>query len=122
MWNLKISTAQFENKSSDKEYNLSVIDKLSQKTASEGLQVIVFHECFITGYTFAKNLSKEDMLDIAEYISEGGSISKLKNIASKHNNVIFAGLFEKDHIIGKSHHAEQIFIKTKFITHNYQLI
>ena len=95
--NLKISTAQFENKSGDKEYNLSVIDKLSQKAASEGSQVIVFHECSITGYTFAKNLSKEEMLTIAEYIPEGESIGKLKNIAAKHNIVILAGLFEKDH-------------------------
>jgi len=94
--NLKISTAQFENKSGDKEYNLSVIDELSQKAAAEGSQVVVFHECSITGYTFAKNLSKEEMLDIAEYIPEGESIGKLKSIASKHNIVILAGLFEKD--------------------------
>lgn len=33
---LKISTAQFENKSGDKSYNLSVIDKLSDKAANEG--------------------------------------------------------------------------------------
>jgi len=96
MQELKISTAQFENKSGDKEYNLSVIDKLSQKAASEGSKIIAFHECSITGYTFARNLSKEQMLEVAELIPEGRSIERLTAIASKYNIVILAGLFEKD--------------------------
>jgi predicted amidohydrolase len=97
MQNIKISTAQFENKSGDKEYNLSVIESLSQKAAFEGSNVIAFHECSITGYSFARKLSKEQMLEIAELIPEGDSIQKLKHIASKHQIVILAGLFEKDH-------------------------
>jgi len=56
---LKISTAQFEHKSGDKNYNLSVIERLAQKAASEGSHVIAFHECSVTGYTFARRLSKE---------------------------------------------------------------
>ncbi len=93
---LKISTAQFENKSGDKDYNLSVIDKLSQQAANEGSQVIAFHECSITGYTFARHLSKQQMLDFAELIPDGESISRLVAIAKKNNIVVLAGLFEKD--------------------------
>ena len=96
MNNIKVSTAQFENRSGDKDYNLSVIDQLSQKAASEGSKMIAFHECSITGYTFARNLSKEQMLEIAEFIPEGESINKLRDIASKNDMVILAGLFEKD--------------------------
>ena len=96
MEKLKISTAQFENKSGDKEYNLSLIDKLSRQAAAEGSQVIAFHECSITGYTFARHLSKEQMLEVAELIPEGESIEKLNAIAEKNNIVILAGLFEKD--------------------------
>ena len=36
MRNIKIATAQFENKSGDKEYNLTVIDRLSKKAAYGG--------------------------------------------------------------------------------------
>ncbi len=54
---IKISTAQFENKSGDKNYNLSVIESLAQKAAQEGSDVIAFHECSLTGYTFARKLS-----------------------------------------------------------------
>lgn len=96
MNDIKIAAAQFENKSGDKNYNLSVIDSLSEKAAKQGAKIISFHECSVTGYTFAKNLSKEQMLEIAEYIPEGESISKLIEISGKHNITVLAGLFEKD--------------------------
>jgi len=96
MEKLQISTAQFENKSGDKEYNLSVIDKLTGQAAIEGSKVIAFHECSITGYTFARHLSKDQMLEVAEIIPEGPSILKLSEIAKKHDITILAGLFEKD--------------------------
>ncbi len=93
---IKISTAQFGNRSGDKDYNLSVIDQLSQKAAAEGSQVVAFHECSVTGYTFARHLSKEQMLEVAEFIPEGESINRLIAIARKNNITILAGLFEKD--------------------------
>ncbi len=96
MENLKISTAQFEHKSRDKTYNLDIIESLSEKAAKEGAKVIAFHECSVTGYTFARHLSKEQMLQVAEFIPEGESIQRLTEIAVKHNIVILAGLFEKD--------------------------
>jgi len=96
MDNIKVSTAQFENKSGDKKYNLGIIDQLSAKAAQQGSQVIAFHECSVTGYTFARHLSKEEMLDLAEYVPEGDSIKKLTAIAKKNNIAILTGLFEKD--------------------------
>lgn len=96
MNNIKISTAQFENKSGDKAYNLSIIDALAAKAAGNGSQVIAFHECSVTGYTFARNLTKEQMLELAEYIPGGESTSQLQALALKHDITILAGLFEKD--------------------------
>ncbi|WP_313091371.1 nitrilase family protein [Chryseobacterium flavum] len=94
--NIKISTAQFENKGGNKAYNLSVIEKLSEEAASKGSHVIAFHECSITGYTFARKLSREQLLDVAEQIPEGDSIQRLQEIATKYHITILAGLFEKD--------------------------
>jgi predicted amidohydrolase len=96
MQNIRIASAQFEHKSGDKAYNLSVIDNLSKKAKEHGADIVAFHECSITGYTFARRLSKGQMLDLAEYIPEGESIATLTAIASKHNIVVLAGLFEKD--------------------------
>jgi len=96
MNNLKIATAQFENKSGDKQYNLSVIESLSANAAMEGADVIAFHECAVTGYSFARRLSKEQMISLAEPIPGGPSIDQLIAIAARYNIIILAGLFEKD--------------------------
>ena len=96
MKNIKVSTAQFEHKSGDKIYNLFVIERLSQEAAIQGSEVIVFHECSISGYSFARHLSKKQMLPQAEFIPAGRSIMRLTEIAKKNNIIILAGLFEKD--------------------------
>ena len=96
MTNIQISTAQFENSSGDKAYNLSVIDRLSCEASEAGSDIIAFHECSITGYTFARHLSKEEMLDLAESVPGGESTLKLISISKKNDITILAGLFEKD--------------------------
>lgn len=96
MEKIEIATAQFEHWSGDKAYNLSVIERLSEQAAKEGTKAIAFHECSVTGYAFARHLSKDQMLELAEFIPAGESIKKLIAIAQKHNIVILAGLFEKD--------------------------
>jgi predicted amidohydrolase len=96
MENIKVATAQFENKSGDKAYNLGVIEELAGRAARQGAQVIAFHECSITGYTFARHLSKGQLLELAEYIPDGDSIQRLVQIARRHNIAVLAGLFERD--------------------------
>ncbi|WP_313580172.1 nitrilase family protein [Chishuiella sp.] len=93
---IKISSAQFETRNNDKIYNLSIIEKLAKKASQEGADVIAFHECSITGYSFARFLNREQMIDLAEYVPNGESTKKLIEIATKYNIVILAGLFEKD--------------------------
>ena len=96
MENLIIATAQFENASGDKAFNLAVIDDLAGKAAAQGARVIAFHECSVTGYSFARKLTREQLLEIAEPIPDGPSIRRLTAIAQKHDITILAGLFEKD--------------------------
>src|SRR5215472_2800939 len=93
---LRIATAQFENASADKKYNLTMIEGLAAKAAATGVKIIAFHECSISGYTFARHLSREQMLEISEYIPGGESIQQLTTIAKKYDITILAGLFEKD--------------------------
>ena len=96
MENIRISTAQFENRSGDKKYNLDVIAKLSAEASKQRAQAVAFHECSITGYTFARHLSKAQMLELAEFIPDGDSIRQLQKIARANKLVVLAGLFEKD--------------------------
>lgn len=95
MENLRVATAQFEHKSGDKSHNLSIIDRMAGEAARAGAHAIAFHECSITGYTFARRLSKEQMLDLAEPVPGGESVERLAAMAKKHNIAILAGLFEK---------------------------
>lgn len=96
MGTIKIATAQFEHKSGDKNYNLSIIKKLAGQAREAGANVIAFHECSITGYTFARELSKAQMLDLAEVLPDSPSIEALRQIAAEFDITILAGLFEKD--------------------------
>ncbi|WP_256010154.1 nitrilase family protein [Desertivirga xinjiangensis] len=96
MKNLKIATAQFENASGDKNYNLSVINKMVEQASAAGAEVISFHECSVTGYSFARKLNKQELLNLSESIPNGPTVSALVAMAKKNNIIILAGLFEKD--------------------------
>src|SRR3989339_398418 len=96
MKKIRISTAQFENRSGDKEYNLSRIEYLAGSAASGESAVVAFHECSVTGYTFATKLSLAEMLNLSENVPEGPSIKRLISIAADNKIVVLAGLFEKD--------------------------
>lgn len=93
---IKIATAQFEHKSGDKNYNLNIIESLTATAAQQGAVAVAFHECSISGYTFARHLSDDQLLALAEYIPEGESITRLTQIAAKNNIAVLAGLFERD--------------------------
>lgn len=92
---LKVATAQFENRSGDKEYNLSVIARMAKEAAQTGADVIAFHECSVTGYTYARKLNRHEMLEVAELIPSGRSVQHLIKVAQDNNIVVLAGLFEK---------------------------
>ncbi len=93
---LRIASVQFENQSGDKRANLETIRRISAQAASAGARVVAFHECSITGYTFARRLSREELLALAEPIPEGESVQRLIEIARAHDITILAGLFERD--------------------------
>jgi predicted amidohydrolase len=96
MESLGIATAQFEHRSGNKQHNLSAIRRLAEQAAAAGARAVAFHECSITGYTFARHLSREQMLALAEPIPEGESIQALIRMAQDTNVTVLAGLFEKD--------------------------
>jgi predicted amidohydrolase len=96
MKTLKIAVAQFQPKDGDKDYNLSVIDKLTAKAKEGGAEVVSFHEMSITAYTFFKDLSREEVKSYAEKVPGGKSTQKLIEIAAKHDITVLAGLVEVD--------------------------
>lgn len=96
MENLRVATVQFENQSGNKASNLATIRRLAEQAAAEGAKIVAFHECSISGYTFARRLSREEMLTLAEPVPHGESVQALVQIARDTNVAVLAGLFEKD--------------------------
>src|SRR5215470_6900398 len=92
---LRIATAQFENRSADKEFNLAAIEELCARAAHLGVDAVAFHECSVTGYTFARRLSKAQLWELAESIPDGASTAALIAIARRYGIAVLAGLFER---------------------------
>ncbi len=95
MKDLKIAVAQFEPKDGDKNYNLSIIEKLTQEAKQNGAGVVSFHEMSITAYTFLKDLNQKEMFELAEPVP-GPSCEKLIEMAAKNEITVLAGLLEKE--------------------------
>ena len=73
MHDITIAAAQFEHRDGDKAYNLSYIEALAAHAAAGGADVVCFHECCLTGYTFLQSLSRPAMETIAEPVPSGPS-------------------------------------------------
>jgi len=96
MRTLKIAVAQFQPKDGDKDYNLSVIEKLTAKAKESGAEVVSFHEMSITAYTFFKDLSRDEVKSYAEKVPDGKSTQRLIEMAAKYDVTVLAGLVETD--------------------------
>lgn len=95
MNDLMLATVQFEHASGDKAFNLAKIEHFCRQGAAQGAQMVAFHECSITGYSFARRLSRSQLHELAEAIPSGPSCLRLQQLARELNIHILAGLFER---------------------------
>ncbi len=96
MRDIRVATAQFENRDNDPEYNLSRVRELTRKAVDQGAEIVSFHEGCIPGYTWIQPLSLEELREVAEPVPDGPSVKRLIEIAREFSTVVMAGLFEKD--------------------------
>lgn len=95
MKNIRVASVQFEHVAGDKQANLARIESFVAEAAGQGVELIVFPECCITGYLFMRQLTKEQLEALAEPVFEGPSSQKLMTLAKKHGMTVGAGLVEK---------------------------
>ncbi len=95
MKQINIGAGQFEAKDGDKDFNLGRIAALAAEAAGQGAELVSFHECSISGYTFLERLAKEQLYAIAEPIP-GPSVERLIAIATDAGVTVAAGLLERD--------------------------
>ena len=94
MRDIRVATAQFENRDNDPEYNLSRMKELTRRAVDQGAEIVSFHEGCIPGYTWLQPLSYEQLRDVAEPVPDGPSVQKLIEIAREFKTVVMAGLVE----------------------------
>ena len=94
MRNIRVASVQFEHAPGDKRSNLNKIRRFVEEAAREGVEMILFPECCITGYFFLRRLSREDLEALAEPVFNGPSSQELVSLASKYRMTIGAGLVE----------------------------
>jgi predicted amidohydrolase len=96
MRDIRVAAAQFEHRDNDKAYNLSRIRALTRRAVDQGAEIVSFHEISIPAYTWLQNLSKEQLLAVAEPVPDGPSVQELIKIAREFHVVVMAGLVEKE--------------------------
>jgi predicted amidohydrolase len=96
MRKIRVASVQIESVAGDKQANLAKIEGFVQHAAAQGVELIVFPECCITGYWFLRSLSREQLQAVAEPLFEGPSCQALMRLARQYRVMIGAGLIEID--------------------------
>lgn len=93
---VRVASVQMESQPGDKEANFRTIETFVTQAANQGVQIILFPECSITGYWFIRNLTATQLAHLAEPIFDGESSRKLCKFSETYNITIGAGLIEVD--------------------------
>ncbi|MBD3267738.1 acyltransferase [bacterium] len=93
---LKTAVVQFEHQNGNKQANLETIETFVKNAAGQEVQLIAFPECCITGYWFLRNLSKAELMELAEPVFDGPSSVFLLSLAKQYDITVGAGLVEVD--------------------------
>ena len=91
---LRAASVQMEHTDNDKHANFAKIEKFTAAAVAQNAQLVVFPECCVTGYWFIRNLSKQQLADLAEPIPDGPSTERLRNLARQYAITIGAGWIE----------------------------
>jgi predicted amidohydrolase len=91
---LRVASVQMESVAGDKHANLATIETFVAQAAHQGVKLIIFPECCITGYWFLRNITAHQLADLAEPL-DGESVERLIGLAHQHNISVGAGFVER---------------------------
>ncbi len=95
MPSVRAAAVQLNHAPGDKEANLGKIEGFVRKAAAEGVELVVFPEMCISGYWHVRNLSRDEVEELAEPVPDGPSTRRLVDLASAHELTVGAGLVER---------------------------
>jgi predicted amidohydrolase len=83
-----------ESRPADKDANFQKIDHFTRQAAADGVRLVVFPECCVSGYWFIRNLTPAALAALAEPIPSGPSTERLIETARRHQVSVGAGWIE----------------------------
>ncbi|MCB0327462.1 MAG: carbon-nitrogen hydrolase family protein [Bdellovibrionales bacterium] len=89
---LKIAAAQMDPKIGNKASNLEKITAMTKSASTQGVRLLVFPECSLTGYCFS---SRQEALPFAETIP-GPATYEIEKLCKKSQIHVVFGLIEKE--------------------------
>lgn len=96
MKTLRVASVQFEHAPGDKQANIAKVRHYVEEAARQGVELIVFPECCLTGYWYLRHLSRDEMQALAEAVPQGPSLQALGDLSRQSGLTIGAGLIEID--------------------------
>jgi predicted amidohydrolase len=96
MSTIRAAAVQFQHAPGDKDHNLGVIRRFAAEAAEQGVRILCFPECCISGYWHLRHLSREQLADLAERVPEGPATQELLRLARQYGMTIGGGLVEID--------------------------
>jgi predicted amidohydrolase len=83
-----------ESLPADKEANFAKVEEFVAQAAAQGIRLVLFPECCLTGYWFIRHLTEAQLADLAEPVPAGPSVRRLAALAQRHQLTVGAGLVE----------------------------
>src|SRR5437868_3821544 len=94
MRNIRVAAVQFQHAPGNKAANLAAIERFVADAARQRVEIIAFPECCISGYWHLRNLSREELVELAEPLPGGPAAQQLLALSRQHAMTIGAGLVE----------------------------
>src|SRR5690349_8981308 len=94
MRNIRVAATQFQHLPGDVAGNLAIVERTSSAAAEQGVEIICFPECCLSGYWHLRKLSRDELAALAEPLPEGRCAKKLLELSARFKMTIGAGLIE----------------------------
>ena len=91
---IRAAAVQFEHAAGDKEANFAKIESFARRAAEDGVRLLAFPECCVTGYWFLRKLTRGQLVDLAEPMPEGPSARRTLELARRYHMTIGVGFVE----------------------------
>jgi predicted amidohydrolase len=94
MKTLRAAAVQFQHAPGEKGTNLATIRGFVERAAGEGVELIAFPECCVSGYWHLRKLSRDDLAALAECVPDGPTTRAAAELSRQHRMTIGVGLVE----------------------------